>query len=242
MVGRDPLKALRDPARGLNRERCEELLGEKIVVPDPWITTAQAARVLGIQPEQVRRLVHQGWLHQQAPSRLARRFLLSEILELNEPIPVMVAADLIGCDWEEVIALLDSGRFRRTGDPLLQARRVDAMLERGRRRRPGPGRPARRTPGPSATRQQPRPRPVPALAKQVDDDGLIGLREAAQVLVMSEDWTLELARAGRIPAERGAQGRWRFSAAKLQLVVNAWRTASAHGRRPPTISRPRRSR
>jgi excisionase family DNA binding protein len=118
------------------------------------------------------------------------------------------------------------------------------MLEHGRRRKPGPGRPARRTPDArSQERAAPRvPKPSPPSATEVEDDGLVGLREAAAALGMSEDWTRELAEAGRIPAERDAGGRWRFSIARLKLVVNAWRTASAYGRRPPTLSRPRRSR
>ena len=235
---RRPLSSL---SGGLTREQCEELLGEPIVVADPVITTAQTARVLEIRVVQVYRLVRQGWLQRHGAQRTARCILLSDVLVLREAITAADAAELIGCRLDDVLAMVESRRLRPTGDSLRPVRRVDAMIDVGRRHKPGPARPARsQTVLPDQPAQEQPDRPVTPHPDPAPDDGKVGVGEAAARLGLSEVWVYELARTERLPAERDSLGRWRFDPLKLSMVLRAWQHARDHGRLPPTLSRRRR--
>lgn len=59
---------------------------------------------------------------------------------------------------------------------------------------------------------------------------------AAELLGLSEVWNYELAKTGRLPAERDSLGRWRFEPSKLAMVLNA---LVARSRTRPIAAHPR---
>ncbi|MFD7161591.1 hypothetical protein ACFV9C_43900 [Kribbella sp. NPDC059898] len=189
-------------AVGLTRASCERLLGESIRTDDPMITTVQAERVLGLSSGQVLRLHRQGWLERHE-AQLRRHYRLVDVLELAQPISVEAAAELIGCQPHQVVVPPD--RALRT---------LDAVLQRGRRRRP----PDRSWPFPDDD-------VVELSPVLVDEDAArwIGMAEASVILGVSYRTAVRMAAAGRLPAEKDRQNRWRAQYGKAILVRNALR-------------------
>ncbi|MFG1913082.1 hypothetical protein [Kribbella sp. NPDC048928] len=202
---------LLNTAVGLSRSLCEQLLGELIAVPDPLITSGQAARVLGLNRGQVPRLERQGWLARQENTQLKRIYRLSDVLELVQPISVTAAAVLIGCKPDRV-AVPTARRLRR----------LDAVLQRGRRRRP-----------PDVSWPFPVDESVELAPTLVDHDPdrWIGLSEAAAVLGVTYSAVHHMAAEGRLPAEHDEYG-WRVQYDKVILARNAIAARAARNAPP----------
>lgn len=204
--------------------RYESLLGEPIVVADPRITGAQAARVLGITPAQVRSLVARGRLPRHSDRGRARQFRLSDVRFLEEPITVDQAAEIWTCNRDEAHETIARGSFSATGDARRPLRRVDADLEHGRRRtRSNAGDPGRtlveRDHWSSTCRRA---------------AGWLGTAEVAETLGIAPSYARRLAVDGRLPAERDAFGRWWAEADRIQLIADARAWQREHGRSPTT--------
>jgi hypothetical protein len=233
-------------AVGLSWESCEDLLGEPIALNDPLITTTQACRLLRVERGQVERLQRQGWLERQENTQAGRRYRLTNVLELLQPMSVDAAAELIGCSPQRVTV--------NPAHPLL---RLDAILQRGRRRRP----PAADTTWPTPVadpvsvdvllqnfRDQPttssgatrRPliEPVPVEPLRLgptvvtgEQERWVDLVEAAQMLGVGHRTAQRMAAAGQLPAVQSMHG-WRVEYGKLLLVVNARRARAVRSPEP----------
>ncbi|HEY3514512.1 MAG TPA: type IV toxin-antitoxin system AbiEi family antitoxin domain-containing protein [Kribbella sp.] len=193
-------------AVGLTRESCEQLLGELIAVDDPMITTGQAERVLGLARGQVARLHRQGWLERNPAAQLRRYYRLADVLQLAQPISVETAAKLIGCPL-----------YRVAIPPERALRRLDAIVQRGRRRRP----PDVSWPFPDDSAVE----LSPVLVSD-DEDRWVGLLEVAVILGRSPSTVQHMATAGQLDAEKHASG-WRMRYSKVVLVRNALQARAA---------------
>lgn len=195
--------------------RYEDLLGEPLVVADPRITAAQVVRVLGITRSQVRGLADRGELPRRGGRGKERQFLLSDVRRLEASITVDEAGQIWACSREAAGRIIEQAAFAAIRSPLRPLRRVDAVLEQGRRwRRAGPDHPGRVEP-----RRDLLDRPRWS-SKQRRSRGWIGTTEGAAVLGIGPSYARRLAVRGGLPAEQDAAGRWWFEADRIQLIAD----------------------
>ncbi|GAA3091767.1 plasmid maintenance system antidote protein VapI [Kribbella aluminosa] len=100
------------------RSRLAELLGEPLMVDDPLITTAQAAVLLGVEPQRVAGLVRAG--HLPARSRSHRRLYLSDVVQsgLDQWMSVAEAGAVLGLGQTGVRRLISAGLLAAHGKEL----------------------------------------------------------------------------------------------------------------------------
>lgn len=190
--------------------RYERLLGEPIVVADPRITGAQVARVLGITSSQARQLAAHGELPSHGDRGKARQFRLSDVQRLEATISVDDAVKIWMCSRDEAVRIIAEATLAATSDPQRPIRRVDAVLEQGRRwKRAGSGHPAR------VPVERPR-----WSRKQRRANGWISTTEGAEILGVGPSYARRLAVEGGLPAEQDAFGRWWFETDRIQLIAD----------------------
>lgn len=237
---------LLNTAVGLSWESCERLLGEPIAVDDPLITVAQVCRLIGMDRGVVEGLQRQGWLERQMNAQAGRRYRLTNVLELLQPMTVDAAAELIGCALQRVAV-----------NPAHTLRRLDAILQRGRRRQPPTAfaswptpvaepvpvdvllqdynnQPSRATGLASRPLIEPTPMEPLRLEPVVtasEPERWVDLVEAAKIVGVSHRTAQRMAATGQMPAVKSPQG-WLVEYGKAVLIRNA-REARAARREDP---------
>lgn len=183
----------------------DPLLGQPRMVPDPRITTAQAATILGLTPARVRYLVERGELPVHGSPHSQRRLLMSQVrrlAELGEPITLRQAAKILGCSTDDVRTLVAAGQLThraRSNRPLYRPQVED--LARRRSVEPVVPRPRRRA------------RPA----------GCVSTSEAAWILGVSRATVRRQAMEGLLPSTRDDRGHYWFRPDQLEMVVRARR-------------------
>lgn len=199
-------------SRGRTSSRAEPSIGEPLLAADPLITSSQAAALLHDTRQRVQLLAKAGILTTH-PGHHHRRYRMSDVTHLAEPMTVHEAIQLLGCTTDQLWALIHTRTLPTTGHPLRPVRRYQILWRR----------------------QLARPLAVRRPAPPADGHALIGLRPAAKLLGLSTAETKARAQDGKIPAIETAK-RWRFRRDLLELVARA--ADAAESRTPRSLNNP----
>ncbi|MEU0093899.1 hypothetical protein [Kribbella sp. NPDC006257] len=184
---------------------------EQWLVPDPRITPAQAAAILGLEVWQVHRLMDLGRLPKHGRPGTTRQLLLSDVKrlrDLGEQITLREAARFLHCTIAEVRQHIAAGRLitaARARRPVYRSD-VDKLVH------------ALGLPPPRSRPGQP-------------PTGFVDTAAAARILGRSESRVRQLATDGRLPTWKDNSGRYWFRQDQVALVRKAWDAVAA--RRQP---------